>query len=152
MYLTHGMTKSPEYAAWRNLVARCTNPSNPGWLRYGGRGITVCDAWKGDFNAFFDHVGRRPSRLHSLDRIDNSRGYEPGNVRWVTRKHQQRNMRSNVFLTHNGETRCLADWAEHLGLNRSVVKNRYEKGWATADVLRKTKWKHREEVKSGAAR
>ncbi len=88
-----GGAYTPEYIAWANILARCTNPNAQAWANYGGRGITICDAWRGNFVAFFEHVGARPSADHSIDRIDNARGYEPGNVRWATRSEQARNTR-----------------------------------------------------------
>lgn len=84
---------SPEYTAWSNIVARCTNPGAQAWANYGGRGITVCERWRADFTAFLADVGPRPSRAHSIDRINNDGHYEPGNVRWATRDVQARNRR-----------------------------------------------------------
>lgn len=92
----HGMSHTPEYSAWRNMVGRCT----PGSRRYevhreyyGDRGITVCDQWRASFVNFLADVGPRPSDQHSLDRIDNDKGYEPGNVRWATASEQAQNRR-----------------------------------------------------------
>src|SRR5690242_5139567 len=83
--LTHAGSVTPEYSVWKAIRARCHNPSHGSFERYGGRGISVCEEWRDSFAAFRDHIGPRPSAAHQIDRIDNSRGYEPGNVRWVTR-------------------------------------------------------------------
>src|SRR5262249_11363120 len=85
---THGLKDSPEWQAWQSMKTRCLNPNYPGAHNYSGREITVCAEWLDSFVAFFAHVGLRPSPEHSLDRIDNERGYEPGNVRWATRLQQ----------------------------------------------------------------
>lgn len=90
---THGMKDTPEYRVWTSLKTRCTNPAAKSYPDYGGRGISVSPEWEKDFKAFFDHVGPRPSRNHSIDRIDNDGNYEVGNVQWATREEQRRNRR-----------------------------------------------------------
>lgn len=97
---THGLSKTPEYQAWCSIKKRCLNPSNISWPDYGGRGITICDAWRDSFDVFFAYVGRRPSPNHSIDRINNDGNYEPGNVRWATRSEQQNNKRRTRFRYH----------------------------------------------------
>jgi len=88
---THGQTETPEYAAWQNAVQRTTNPRNPEWRRYGGRGIRMCFE---SFAAFVSEVGPRPSPAHSIDRIDNNGNYERGNLRWATKTQQTHNRRA----------------------------------------------------------
>lgn len=80
-----------EYQCWWNMIDRCTNDENMSYPLYGGRGISVCDGWREDFNNFLFSMGTRPSALHSLDRIDNDGNYEPGNCRWATRAQQASN-------------------------------------------------------------
>ena len=87
--------KTPEYDIWKAMKQRCANPNCKEFKDYGGRGITVCAEWAKDFGAFIASVGRRPAKGLTLDRIDNSKGYEPGNVRWATRAEQSRNRRVN---------------------------------------------------------
>jgi hypothetical protein len=90
----NGQTSMPEYRHWRSMIKRCSAP--PSWKdyhSYGGRGIRVCQEWLDSFEAFAAHIGPRPSPRHSVDRIDNDRGYEPGNVRWATHSQQLRNTR-----------------------------------------------------------
>jgi excisionase family DNA binding protein len=83
-YQRHRMTYSAEYRAWKHAKERCFNPNARGYARYGGRGITMCPEWVHDFTAFFAHIGPRPAKGLLLDRIDNDRHYEVGNVRWAT--------------------------------------------------------------------
>jgi hypothetical protein len=95
--LKHGDTRArrraPEYRYWQDMKRRCLNPNAHNYGHYGARGISVCPEWVNDYEAFLAHVGRRPSPEHSLDRIDNDRGYEPGNVRWGTKAEQANNRR-----------------------------------------------------------
>lgn len=87
------MGGTPEYGAWTNAKTRCFNAANAGYVHYGARGITMCDEWRNSFEAFYAHVGPRPSAKHSLDRIDNGGDYAPGNVRWALPAVQQANKR-----------------------------------------------------------
>lgn len=84
-----------EYAALTNAIHRCHNDKHKQYMDYGGRGIAVCEEWRGEGGAakFIEHIGPKPSPDLTLDRIDNDRGYEPGNVRWATRKQQAANRR-----------------------------------------------------------
>ena len=89
---THGKSGTPEHKSWKLMRSRCLNPRNQDWADYGGRGIAICERWS-DFMCFYDDMGPRPSAKHSLDRIDNSRGYAPDNCRWATNKQQANNRR-----------------------------------------------------------
>ncbi len=96
-------SKDPLYAAWRNMVQRCTNPDHDAWNNYGGRGISVCEIWRRDFLAFAKYMGPRPTPQHTIDRWPNNNGnYEPGNVRWATWIQQMNNRRN----CHADEFRC----------------------------------------------
>ena len=88
---THGMSQSLEYSSWTAMKKRCYYPKTNDYARYGGSGITVCDRWRYSFENFYADMGHRPSLAHSLDRIDGTGNYEPGNVRWATGSEQARN-------------------------------------------------------------
>ena len=122
----HGCSvkRTPEYCAWVSMKQRCVNPANPSFAYYGGRDIAVCPQWRDSFPQFLSDMGARPSSNHTLERLDNERGYEPGNVAWATRTVQQRNRRTSRKITWNGVTLTLIEWAEKLGIPRTTLNKR----------------------------
>jgi hypothetical protein len=130
--ITHGHTigvRSRAYAAWADMISRCTNPRIARYPSYGGRGITVCPRWHVSFEAFLADVGEPPSPAHSLDRIDNDGNYEPGNVRWATRTEQMRNTRQNRLINFRGRLVPVAELAEIAGIHPRTLKDRLDRGW-----------------------
>lgn len=108
------------------MKARCGDASND---RYGARGITVCARWAGSFAAFAEDVGPRPFDGASLDRRDNDRGYEPGNVRWSDATGQARNRSDNRVVVAFGVARCVAEWSEVYGVRAGTIVGRLDRGW-----------------------
>jgi hypothetical protein len=100
LHRTHGQSRSVVYRRWCAMKTRCTNPKSKDWKNYGGLGIRVCDAWMNDFAAFHAHIGEPPTPLHTVDRIDNSGPYEPGNVKWSTQSEQMNNARRGRKNAH----------------------------------------------------
>jgi hypothetical protein len=131
---THGMTDTPEYRVWAQMLDRCSNPKCVNYKNYGGRGISVCVEWQSSFEAFFAHVGPRPSAKHQIDRTDNAGNYEPGNVRWATAKVQANNRRSTKLITFDGRTKSLQGWAEELGITKQALSFRIKK-WGLKSAL-----------------
>lgn len=130
----HGGTKdarqkgvSRTYAIWIGIKQRCFNPNTEHYERYGGRGITICDAWAEDYSVFLTDVGEQPKGM-TLERIDNNGNYEPNNVRWSSRKDQANNRVTNVFVEYQGMSKTLAQWAEHLGMKYGCIGSRWKKG------------------------
>jgi len=134
--MTHGLTRSPEYRAWRSMRCRCYRVTDPSYQWYGGRGISVCQRWRESFLAFLADVGPRPSPRHSVDRIDNDGNYEPANCRWATTREQKANVSWNRHLTYNGETRNISEWARQTGISSSTIRIRLDRlGWTIEDAL-----------------
>lgn len=141
-HTTHGMSKTPTFKSWESMRARCENPNDPSYARYGGRGIKVCRRWWESFEAFLEDMGERPEG-HTLDRIDNDGDYAPENCRWATHLEQQRNTRSSRRITVNGETLPVIEWAKRAGLPYQLVLNRLIAGWPDDQVLRPPRPKRR---------
>jgi hypothetical protein len=125
--------EAPEFATWGAMLDRCRNPNNKNYIRYGGRGISVCERWETYVN-FFADVGPRPSAGHSLDRIDVDGNYEPGNVRWATASQQQRNKRNSVMVPYQGKMMHVYDVAEIVGLHPAMITSRYQRGWPVEEL------------------
>lgn len=126
---------SPEYITWNGMRARCTNPKNPNYDRYGARGVKVCDEWLTSFVTFLGDMGRKPTPQHSIERINNNGNYEPGNCRWATNKEQANNRRSSRLLTYNGLTQTVAFWAQLCGLRIGTLHSRLKSGWSVERAL-----------------
>lgn len=123
---------SSTYTTWASMVNRCTNPNEPSYGRYGGRGIQVCDRWL-SFPNFLADMGEKPAGRYSIERDDFNGNYEPGNCRWATDKEQARNKSNNRLVTFNGQTKCVGEWAEITGLPNSTIQYRLDNG-ATAEA------------------
>lgn len=113
---------------WDLMLYRCYDRNSNSYPYYGGRGITVCDDWRHDLAAFARDMGPRPSPAHSLDRIDGSRGYEPGNCRWVTRAQQTANRRNSINVVVDGKVMSLREASEHDGIPYHVARYRADRG------------------------
>lgn len=130
----HGMTGTPTWATWDNMIQRCTNPNHKSYKRYGDRGIEVCPAWRNDFLTFYKDMGERPAGM-TLERIDNDKGYEPGNCRWASPLEQANNRRNNISLTVGGVTDTLANWSRKTGIGQKTIMYRIKNGWSDEQAL-----------------
>lgn len=118
------------YNTWMKMIQRCTDSACERYKDYGGRGISVCNEWLDNFDAFAEWALSNGHGMDlTIDRIDNDGNYEPSNCRWVTKKEQNRNKRTNMMVTYCGETKPLVDWCEDLGLRYDPIHNRITKGW-----------------------
>lgn len=134
----HNLSASPIYKALVAIKGRCKNPNNKNYYRYGGRGITICDEWDGDngFENFYKwSMENGYNEGLTIDRIDNSKGYSPENCRWTTQLVQMNNQRRNRFVTVDGETHSLSDWARINGICIGTIRDRLKRGWSEQDAV-----------------
>lgn len=118
----HGLNETRIYKTWVRMKVRCYNQNHDRYKNYGGRGITVCDEWKNDFKKFYEWAMKNGySDDLTIDRIDVNGNYEPSNCRWITNKEQCNNRRNNHFITYNGKTQTVSEWAEEIGLDYNTL-------------------------------
>lgn len=129
----HGLTGSPTYKSWAQAKERCTNQNNPNYNRYGGRGIQMCERWLNSFENFLADMGEKPTKKHSLDRIDNDKGYSPDNCRWATSFEQCNNRHTSRLVAAFGEIKTMPQWLQDPRCNvhlLTTLRNRIvEYGW-----------------------
>lgn len=137
--LRHGYARkgklSAEWQAWNHMLQRCYNPNDRFYTDYGERGIGVCERWRHSFDNFIADMGDKPHKNYSLDRIDGNANYSPQNCRWADPQTQAQNRRSVIWVEHNGERRCIADWCRVTGLKKTTLEARYHKGWTGARLF-----------------
>lgn len=133
---THGLSKSRLYNIWLSMRARCRDPHNKRFNRYGGRGISVCEEWS-SFETFRDWAySNGYADGLSIERIDVNGNYDPSNCSWIPMRDQPKNTASNRRITINGETRILNDWARIAGVCSQTITNRIKKGYPESEWLK----------------
>jgi hypothetical protein len=133
MAIKHGMATTPTYCVWQAMRQRCTNPNNPRYPHYGGRGIKYCERWE-EFKNFYEDMGEKPKGL-TIDRKDNDGNYQPDNCHWATYSVQNRNTRNNRNITFNGRTQCMMAWANETGIKYMTILFRLRYGWTVERTL-----------------
>lgn len=127
--IKHGQAKkdreTKEYICWISIKQRCLNPNSQAHQNYGGAGITICDKWKDNFEAFLSDVGNAPCSSASLDRIDNNKGYEPDNVRWVN--HSVQSVNRKIFKNNTSGYKGvnwhkkIKRWVASISINKKQI-------------------------------
>ncbi len=132
--LTHGKSKTSIYNIWIKMIQRCHNENNKNYKDYGGRGITVCQEWRDNFECFDRDMGTRPVG-YTIERKDNNLGYCKENCRWASRAEQCYNRRSNVFVEFQGKRMILSEAIRRAGLPKNAVTQRLRLGWPIEKAL-----------------
>lgn len=131
----HGNWQHRLYKIWRAMMQRCYNPKDTRYNDYGGRGITVCERWH-NLNLFIQEMDKSYQTKLEIDRIDNEKGYGPENCRWSTHAEQARNKRTNIKLTYQGKTLCLAEWSRLTGVPYQTLWGRIRvRRWSVERTL-----------------
>lgn len=121
----HNLSSTRLYNIWKDMQNRCYSEKHKSYKHYGGRGIKVCDEWLTDFELFYNWaINSGYSDSLTIDRIDVNGNYEPGNCKWATYKEQANNTRKNHYITYNGETKTLTQWAEYLNIKPKTLSAR----------------------------
>lgn len=138
----HGKIGTRLYEIWLGMKARCYRKSHMWYMHYGGRGISICDEWSNDFQAFYDWAMANGYRDGlTIDRINNDEGYSPDNCRWATSVCQANNRRCNIIVEVNGKSQTIAQWARETGILYQTLYRRYTKGDRGAELIREVKTK-----------
>lgn len=133
----HGKKGTRLYYIWGGMKARCYRKSHIWYMRYGGRGVSICDEWRNDFQAFYDWAMANGYRDGlTIDRINNDEGYSPDNCRWATSVCQQNNKSSNIIAEVNGKKQTIAQWAKETGILYQTLYRRYTRGDRGAELIR----------------
>jgi len=132
---THGMEGTRVYRIYTMMLQRILNPNMDNYNFYGGRGIKVCDRWYESFEWFLADMGEPPSPEHTLDRINPDGDYAPDNCRWATKEEQMLNRRSTHWITFDGVSLSLGQWAKKTNINRKTLSTRLGRGWPVERTL-----------------
>jgi hypothetical protein len=133
--INHKQCSTITYNSWKAMKIRCLVETNHNFSHYGGRGIKICEAWLKSFPQFLSDLGPRPSKLHTIERINNDGNYEPGNCKWALSSEQNQNKTTTKWLTFRGETKTVVAWAEILNISRYLIYSRLSRGWTVEDIL-----------------
>lgn len=124
----HGRSKERIYTIWNNMKQRCYNKKHIAYIRYGGKGVTVCEEWLNNIENFIEWAENSGYKENlTLDRIDNSKGYSPDNCRWATRKEQAVNRKTSKLYEYKGEIHTLNEWSKILKIPQSTLWYRANK-------------------------
>lgn len=135
--MTHGGCYDLEYQPWKAMNARCYDPNNKSYPRYGGVGVTVQESWRNPhYDTFKKDMPPRPSKDYSLDRFPDKFGnYVLGNLRWATKTEQALNRKNNVLMSDGKKTQTISEWTREKKWSRSKIQNRRRLGWSDERIL-----------------
>ncbi len=141
---THKDSNSQEFKTWASMIQRCYATYSTEYKRYGARGIKICDHWRDSYVNFLEDMGRKPSKLHSIERIDNNKDYSPDNCKWATKREQAQNRRTNRYIIWDGQKLCLQEFCRRANipvwkLEKLMYEDKYEPQQAAEILLYRAK-------------
>ena len=135
-FVKHGKFGTKIYRTWGGIKFRCENPNSKAYPGYGGRGIKMYEPWSKSFVEFYKYIGDPPTDKHTLDRIDNNKGYEPGNIQWATWKQQANNRRDTVIIEYKGQKMSISEWARLRNIKINTLNARIQRSkWPIGKAL-----------------
>lgn len=132
--IKHGLSREKVYSIWQGMKQRCDSDKMDSYPRYGGRGITYCDEWK-YFENFYADMGPMPTPDHSIDRIDNNKGYFPNNCRWATDEEQMLNREITILIPYQGRMLTVNKLSAETGISRNTIRARVKYGWSPDEII-----------------
>ena len=148
---THGLSKTRLHTIWHSMICRCKYKGTNSYNNYGGKGIKVCKEWEKDFMNFYNWAMENGYCENlTIDRINSNKDYCPENCRWITRKEQQNNLKTNRHIIYNGVIKNAKQWCDEYGISQTTFNDRLKRGWTieqaltitTKGVNRKVKFKN----------
>ncbi len=130
----HGETNTKLWKTWKGIVERTTSKNSANYKKYGAKGIGIYENWL-IYKNFADYIGNPPTENHSIDRIDNLKGYFPNNIRWATAKEQACNRKNNVYVYVDGQKMVLSDAAKKLGISKSTASRWFKNGKLVVNAI-----------------
>jgi hypothetical protein len=133
--IKHGMSKTKIYHVWESIKVRCNKKSDPSYINYGAKGISICERWK-KFENFYEDMGSSYKEGLSIDRYPNKNGnYQIDNCRWATIKEQNRNLTTNRIITVFGVSKCVSEFVEMMGFKKGIITGRLNLGWSDENAV-----------------
>lgn len=127
----------PLYSTWKSMKDRCNSNTPNSKKNYKDKGIKVCDRWLGKegLSNFLQDMGEKPTREHTIERLDGAMDYSPGNCIWATMTTQSNNTSRNKRYQYKGETKTISQWSKEYNLHRGTLRVRINKGWTMEKAL-----------------
>jgi len=132
---THGLTHSPMFIIYQNMISRCHNPKDANYKKYGAKGTSVCEYWRESVVNFYKDMSPSYIEGFSLERKENSKGYFKENCTWIPLKDQAFNKSNTRQTTINGETKSLCGWSRVLFGSSTIIHNRLNIGWTLEEAM-----------------